>query len=89
MKKVGVEEEVNGSPVITITTVTFLFILLLLLLLGVSAAEAADGRLIDPQSAGTPTRRPPVIPLFTGNMASKCPKCDKTVYFGKFPNDEI
>lgn len=41
----------------------------------VCAAGAAD------RQKG-PTEKDPV-PLFTPTMASKCPKCEKTVYFGE------
>lgn len=73
----GGVQDVSGSLLITITTDTFV-----LHPPSLPRRGAADGRWTDTKSCGTPTQ--PRVSLLSQKMASKCPKCDKTVYFGKF-----
>lgn len=72
----------SGSLLITITTDTFV-----LHPPSPPRRGAAGSQWIDTQNSGTPTQ--PQVSLFSQKMASKCPKCDKTVYFGKFSADSV
>lgn len=71
----GGAEDVSGFLFITITTDTFV-----LHLPSLPRRRAIDSRWTDTQNS--PTQ--PQVSFFSQKMASKCPKCDKTVYFGKF-----
>lgn len=72
----------SGSLLITITTDAFVFHPPSLPRRG-----TPDSRWKDVQNSGTPTQQQ--VSLLSKKMASKCPKCDKTVYFGKFSTDSV